>query len=92
MTLGQILIELRDRVVHRSQLGKEKLDAARARRELDRKLQDVGEQYVAAVRGGRATAPGELRALLAEVEALAGRLEGHHHQMRRLEEEAASGT
>jgi hypothetical protein len=90
--LAEILIELRDRVVQRSQLGKEKLDAALARRELDQKLQDLGERYLAAVREGRATAPGELRGLLAEVEALAGRLEEHHHQVRRLEEEAASGT
>jgi hypothetical protein len=92
VTLGRILIELRDRVVHRSQLGKQKLDAALARRELDRKLQELGEKYLAAVREGRATVPGELRGLLADVEALAGRLDVHHHQVRRLEEEAASGT
>jgi hypothetical protein len=90
--LAKILIDLRDRVVQRSQLGKEKLDAALARRELNRKLQELGERFLAAVREGRATAPGELRALLAEVEALAARLEGHHHQVRRLEEEAASST
>jgi hypothetical protein len=92
VTLGNYLIALRDRIVQRSQLGKQKLDAALARRELDRKLQDLGETYLAVVREGRVPVPGELRGLLAEVEGLAQRLAGHHDQVRRLEEEAASGT
>ena len=92
MTLVDFLIALRDRVVHRSQVGKQKLDAALVRRELDGKLQELGERYVAAVREGRAAVPGELRGLLAEVERLVERVAVHHDQMRRLEDEAASGT
>lgn len=92
MRLPEFLIALRDRIVARSQLGKEKLDAAFARRELDRHLQALGEQFLDLARGGRVAVPPEVRERLHEVEALESRLAGHRMQVSRLEEEAASGT
>jgi polyhydroxyalkanoate synthesis regulator phasin len=85
----EFLIGVRDRIVQRSRIGKEKLDAAFARRELDRRLQDLGERYYALARQGVAGVPDDLRSLLAEVDALAARVQGLREQVRRLEEEAA---
>lgn len=90
MTIREFLFGLRDRIVHRSQVGKEKLDTAFARRELDRRLLDLGERYHQMVQEGRAGVPDDLRALVNEVEALARRVAIHHEQLRRLEDEAAT--
>lgn len=89
MGFGDFLVRIRDRVVQRSQIGKEKLDAAFARRELDRRLQELGERYYALVREGVAGVPEDLRGLLAEVDAVAGQLQQLREQRKRLEEEAA---
>ena len=89
MALRDLLIRIRDRIVQRSQIGKEKLDAAFARRELDRRLQDLGERYYTLARQGVAGVPDDLRNLVAEVDALAVQLQTLREQVRRLEEETA---
>jgi uncharacterized protein involved in exopolysaccharide biosynthesis len=89
VAFGDFLVGIRDRIVQRSQLGKEKLDAAFTRRELDRRLQELGERYHALVRQGVAGVPEDLRNLLAEVDALAEQLQALREHMKRLEEGAA---
>jgi hypothetical protein len=83
------LVGIRDRIVQRSQIGKEKIDAAFARRELDQRLQELGEKYYSLARQGVAGVPDDLRNLLAEVDARAAKLKALHEQVRRLEEETA---
>ena len=85
----EFLVGIRDRIVQRSRIGKEKVDAAFARRELDRRLQDLGERYYTLARQGVAGVPDDLRNLLAEVDALATQLQALREQVRRLEEETA---
>ena len=89
MALREFLVGIRDRIVQRSRLGKEKVDAAFARRELDRRLQDLGERYYTLARQGVAGVPDDLRNLLAEVDALATQLQALREQVRRLEEGTA---
>ena len=89
LALRDFLFRIRDRIVQRSQIGKEKLDAAFARRELDQRLQELGEKYYSLARQGVAGVPDDLRNLLAEVDALAAQLQTLREQLRRLEEEAA---
>ncbi len=91
MALGTFLVRIRDRVVRRSQIGKEKLDAAFARRELDQRLQDLGERYHVLVAPGVTGVPEDLRALLAEVDALAAKWQQLREHLRHLEEDAAHG-
>jgi polyhydroxyalkanoate synthesis regulator phasin len=83
------LLGIRDRIVQRSQIGKEKIDAAFARRELDQRLQELGEKYYSLARQGVAGVPDDLRNLLAEVETRAEQLQALREQVRRLEEETA---
>ena len=89
MALRNFLVGIRDRIVQRSQIGKEKIDAAFARRELDQRLQELGEKYYSLARQGVTGVPDDLRNLLAEVEARAAKLQALHEQVRRLEEETA---
>jgi hypothetical protein len=89
VALRDFLFGIRDRIVQRSQIGKEKLDAAFARRELDQRLQELGERYYSLARQGVAGVPDDLRNLLAEVDALAAQLQTLREQLRRLEEETA---
>ena len=89
MAFREFLIGIRDRIVQRSQIGKEKLDAAFARRELDRRLQDLGERYYSLARQGVAGVPEDLRNLLAEVDAHVAQVQALREQVRRLEEETA---
>jgi uncharacterized coiled-coil protein SlyX len=83
------LVGIRDRIVQRSQIGKEKIDAAFARRELDQRLQELGEKYYSLARQGVAGVPDDLRHLFAEVDRRAEQLQALREQLRRLEEEAA---
>jgi uncharacterized coiled-coil protein SlyX len=83
------LVGIRDRIVQRSQIGKEKIDAAFARRELDQRLQELGEKYYSLARQGVAGVPDDLRNLIAEVDRRAEQLQALREQLRRLEEEAA---
>ncbi len=89
MAFRDFLVGIRDRIVQRSQIGKEKLDAAFARRELDRRLADLGERYYSLVRQGAAGVPEDLRGLLAEVDSLVQQVQSLREQVRRLEEGAA---
>jgi hypothetical protein len=89
VALRNFLVGIRDRIVQRSQIGKEKIDAAFARRELDQRLQELGEKYHSLARQGVAGVPDDLRSLLAEVDARAAKLQALHEQLRRLEEETA---
>ena len=89
MAFRDFLLGFRDRIVQRSLIGKDKLDAAFARRELDQRLQDLGERYYTLARQGMASVPDDLRTLLAEVDALAAQLDSLREQVRRLKEETA---
>ena len=68
------LERFRDRVVHRSQVGKRRLEATFLRRQLDEKLQDLGARLLALAQQGAAV-PQELAALLQEAKELEGRLQ-----------------
>ena len=90
MGIGNFLVALRDRIVQRSRIGKEKIDVAFARRELDQRMLELGERYYALVRAGTVTAPDDLRGMLAELDELSRRLEGLKEQVQRLENEVAT--
>ena len=79
---------LRDRVVARSQLGKRKLDAAFARRALDRKLDEVGRELLRVARDGRVALPREMASLVAEARELEEKLEAQREEIAALESEA----
>jgi hypothetical protein len=81
---------LRDRVVHRSQIGKRKLDRAATRRELDKALRDLGERYRELGRVGRVEVPGELSREMDEVRRLEAKLEAEDAEIAALEGEPAS--
>ena len=87
------LIEaIRDRLVHRSLIGKRKLDRGATRRQLDAVLRDLGERYRALVRAGRMDVPAELAALVERVRDLELRLELQERDIEALENEAPSTT
>ena len=87
------LIEaIRDRLVHRSLIGKRKLDRGATRRQLDAVLRDLGERYRALVRAGRMDVPAELAALVERVRDLELRLESQERDIEALENEAPSTT
>ena len=79
---------LRDRVLVRSQVGKRKLDAAFLRRELDRKLCEVGGAFLALVREGRAAIPQEIASIVGEARELEERLEDHHDEIAELQSQS----
>ena len=82
------LLELwRDRLVHRSRIGKRKLDVAFVRRKLDGKLQDLGEAWSELARSGRVAVPEELAGLVAEVRKLEKEIEEKGAEIAKLEEE-----
>ena len=64
-------------MVVRSQVGKRKLDAAFVRRQLDRKLSEVGAAFLALVGEGRVAIPQELAALVGEARELEETLQAH---------------
>jgi len=72
--LGKLLEAFRDRVVHRSQIGKRRLDRTATRRRLDFALRDLGERYHAFALAGRAAVPPELSDLVGEVQRLEEKL------------------
>jgi ubiquinone biosynthesis protein UbiJ len=81
---------LRDRVVHRSQIGKRKLDRNAARRELDHAARELGERYRALVRTGKAQVPGELMVFVEAVKLLEEKLAAVDEEIARLERERPS--
>ncbi len=87
--LSNWLEALRDRVVVRSQLSKRKLEVAFARRQLDRKLADVGEQLLELMKQGRLTVPKDksVADLVSEARELEEWLEAQHAEIAALEAE-----
>jgi len=86
--LSNWLEALRDRVVVRSQVSKRKLDAAFLRRRLDRKLGDVGREFLRMLRDGQLAVPREMVSLVAEVRELDEKLEAQRQEIAALEAEA----
>ena len=82
------LEKLRDRVVVRSQVGKRKLDAVFTRRELDRKLAEIGQGLLAMAREGRVSVPQELAGAVLEAKQIEERLELQRADITALESEA----
>lgn len=80
---------LRDRVVHRSQVWKGKLDAVATRRQLDAKLVALGERFLLLAREGRAAVPPELRDVFMEARDLDDRLQGQLDEVAALRSEVA---
>jgi hypothetical protein len=89
---GKLLETLRDRLVHRSLIGKRKLDRTATRRELDGALRDLGERYRALVRAGRMEVPPELAGRVEQVKGLEERLDAQGKEIEALEREQPSTT
>lgn len=92
MRPGKLLEAIRDRLVHRSLIGKRKLDRTATRRELDGALRDSGERYRALVRAGRMEVPAELAGLVQRVKGLEERLDAQEKDIEALEREQPSTT
>ena len=92
MDLGKLLEVLRDRVVHRSQIGKRKLDRTATRRRLDHALRDLGERYQALAAAGRVAVPAELSDLVDEVRRLEERLVEQDRDLAQLKGDTPSTT
>jgi len=90
--LGKLLEVIRDRVVHRSQVGKRKLDRSAARRRLDLALRDLGERYHALAQAGTVSIPSELAALVDEVRQHEERLAQHDAEIAELRKDHPSTT
>jgi hypothetical protein len=87
------LIEaIRDRLVHRSLIGKRKLDRGVTRRQLDALLRELGERYRALVRTGRMEVPPALAPVMERVREIELRLEEQQREIEALENEAPSTT
>jgi hypothetical protein len=87
------LIErIRDRLVHRSLVGKRKLDRTATRRALDGALRELGERYRELVRTGRMDVPAELAGPMQAVRNLEDRLHAHEMEITALENEQPSTT
>jgi hypothetical protein len=83
---------LRDRVIHRSQIGKRKLDRTGTRRALDVALRELGERYRALVRTGRTEVHGDLATEMDAVRRLEDRLAAEEREIAELESERPSTT
>jgi hypothetical protein len=83
---------LRDRVVHRSQIGKRKLDRSGTRRELDLALRELGERYRGLVRTGRTEVHADLATLMEAVRRLEERLAEQDREIAELESERPTTT
>ncbi|HEU4383704.1 MAG TPA: hypothetical protein VFR85_09395 [Anaeromyxobacteraceae bacterium] len=90
MQIRKLLIDLRDRVIRGSQLGKRKLDLAFTRRELDERLRDLGERFRRLSREGRVSVPPDLEGAMARVRDLEERMASQQGEVARLEREATS--
>lgn len=88
---GKLLEILRDRVIHRSQIGRRKLDRVATRRRLDEALRELGRRYCLALEGGVVQLPEELGPVVAEVRSLAKRLAEQEKGIADLEKERPSG-
>jgi hypothetical protein len=86
----KLLEMLRDRVIHRSQIGKRKLDRVATRRRLDEALLELGRRYSQALAGGRLAVPEELWPVVEEVRSLEHRLTEQEQELAELEKEHPS--
>jgi hypothetical protein len=88
----KLLEAIRDRLVHRSLIGKRKLDRTATRRERDALFRELGERWRGLVRAGRIEVPGELAALMAQVKDVEERLDAQDREIEALEHEEPSTT
>ena len=91
MDLGKFLEMLRDRLIHRSQIGRLRLDQVATRRRLDEALRELGRRYSLLVEGGSWEVPPELTPAVEEVESLKRRLGEQEKDLATLEKEPPSG-
>jgi hypothetical protein len=87
---GNLIETIRDRLVHRSLVGKRKLDRTATRRALDGALRDLGERYRELVRTGRMEVPAELAGAMQQVRWLEERLDACQKEITALENEQPS--
>lgn len=90
MRIRKFLLDLRDRIVRGSQLGKRKLDLAFTRRELDERQRELGERFRRLSREGRVAVPAELEGAVAAVREVEERMASQQTDVARLEREATS--
>jgi len=83
----KILETLRDRVVHRSQIGKRKLDRSRVRRRLDEANRTLGERFRALAQAGRVEIPAELARYVEAVKGLEDEIQSLDRLLEELENE-----
>jgi hypothetical protein len=88
--MRKFLLDLRDRIVRGSQLGKRKLDLAFTRRELDERQRELGERFRRLSREGRVALPAELEGAVAAVREVEERMASQQTDVARLEREATS--
>jgi hypothetical protein len=88
----KLLEAIRDRLIHRSLIGKRKLDRGVTRRELDVVLRELGERWRALARAGRVAVPDELAPLVERARGLELRLEEQDREIRALQSEEPSTT
>jgi hypothetical protein len=89
---GKLLEKLRDRVVHRSQIGKRKLDRTATRRRLDEALLLLGRRFRALVKEGQGEVPGPLSELMEQVASLEAQLAEQDRELNALQDERPSST
>ncbi len=89
MAHRKLLERLRDRVVHRSQIGKLKLDRAATRRALEEALRRLGDRYRVLARMGKAEVPAELAGEMDAVRSIEDKLHAQDREIAALEEEGA---
>jgi hypothetical protein len=88
---GKLLEMLRDRVIHRSQIGRRRLDRVATRRRLDEALLDLGRRYRLQVEAGQVAVPEVLAPAVDAVRSLEQRLAEQEHDLAALEKEHPSG-
>ena len=89
---GKLLEKLRDRVIHRSQIGRRRLDRGATRRRLDEALLELGRRYRLALVTGQAQVPEALRPAVDAVKDLEERLEVLEQDLAALQKEHPSGN
>ncbi len=88
---GKLLEILRDRVIHRSQIGRRKLDRVATHRRLDEALRELGQRYWLALEGGAVQVPVELQPVVAQVRSLEEQLAEQEKSLADLEKQQPSG-
>ncbi len=91
MGAGKLLEILRDRVIHRSQIGRRKLDRVATRRCLDEALRELGRRYRLALDAGGVQVPEGLLPAVEEVKVLEKQLAEQEKDIADLEKEHPSG-